>query len=107
MARGQDEALNERGWRCCGSTREQLRAVQRAWRFSRWQVDNELEVGRELNGHVSRFFAIEDAAGIDAGPAQRVRKVQSVAHPAADFGKSTEVWRRAVADRSCQERAFV
>jgi hypothetical protein len=40
-------------------------------------------------GKVRRFGALEDAAGIDADLTIHVRKVRSVAHEPADFGKVT------------------
>ena len=54
----------------------------------------ELELGRQLDRHVGRFLALEDAAGIDAGLAKLVRKVRSVAHQPAGFGKFTPMVHR-------------
>ena len=58
-----------------------------AERLGRLQVDDELELGRQLDRHFGWLLALEDAAGIDAGLAKLVRKVRSVAHQPAGFGK--------------------
>src|SRR5882757_6102232 len=56
-------------------------------RFGRLRVDDELEPGRQLNRHVGRLLALEDAPSVDADLAKLVRKVRSVTHQPAGFGK--------------------
>ena len=52
-------------------------------------VDDQLELARLHDRQVRRLGALEDAAGIDADLTPRIRKVGSVAHQPAGFGKFT------------------
>src|SRR6266567_8469689 len=85
--------------------REQSWRHFEAERLSRLQVDDELEPGRQLDRHFSRFLALEDAAGVDASLAKLVRKARSVAHQPAGFGKLAPMVHRGkhMARRQCEE----
>ena len=48
-----------------------------------FQVNDEIELGSLLDREVARFFALEDAAGIDAGLAIRIEEARPVAHQPA------------------------
>src|SRR5262249_4878636 len=49
-------------------------------RFSGLEVDDQIELRRLLDRQVGRFFALEDAAGIDADLVICVGKIRSVAY---------------------------
>src|SRR6266567_1765353 len=50
-------------------------------------VDDKFELGRLHDWQVRRLCSSEDAADIGAGLAPRIRKIGSVAHEPAGFGK--------------------
>ena len=53
-------------------------------------VDDQLELGRLHDRQIRRLRALEDAAGIDSNMTKRIRRVGSVTHQPADFGKLTQ-----------------
>src|SRR6516165_11100990 len=67
--------------------REQLVWNRDAKGLSGLEVDDQLEFGRHQHGPVGRFFALEDAAGVNAGQAKGIRKAGAVADEAAGRGK--------------------
>src|SRR5262249_46377201 len=52
----------------------------------RVKVDNEFELGRLQHRHVGRIFALQDAAGINAGLEVHVEHARSISHQPAGFG---------------------
>jgi len=50
-------------------------------------IDDQLEPGRLHDRQSRRFFALEDAPGIDANLTIPIRIARSVAHQNAGFGK--------------------
>src|SRR5262249_16415132 len=57
--------------------------------FGGLQIDNEFEFGRLYYRQVCRLLALENATRIDANLADDVRRIRSVAHQPAGFGKIT------------------
>src|SRR6516165_2611288 len=53
------------------------------------QVDDEFEFGGQLDRHFGWLLALEDASDVGGRLAKLVRKVRSVAHQPASFGKLT------------------
>jgi hypothetical protein len=53
--------------------------------FSGRTVDGQLELSALQNWHLSGLGAVEDAAGVDAGLAIRIRLAASVVHQVTDF----------------------
>src|SRR5215475_13294240 len=68
---------------------EQRRRNFDAERLGGLQVDDELESGRQLDWHIGRILALEDATGVDTGLAKLIREARSVAHQAAGVGELT------------------
>src|SRR5262249_48944120 len=65
--------------------REQRRRHFEAERPGSLQVDHELELGRLQDREVCWFFALKDAAGIDADLTIHVQNIDSVTHQLAHF----------------------
>jgi len=68
---------------------EQSRRDNKPERFGRLQVDDELKLGRPQDRQVGRSLALKNAPAIDAGLANEVRKVRSVAHQSPSFDHLT------------------
>src|SRR6516225_9301620 len=66
---------------------EQRRRHVEAERSCGLQVDDQFELGRAHYGEVGRFFALKDAAAIDAGLAKLLGNAWSVTHQPAGFGE--------------------
>jgi hypothetical protein len=73
------------------SLRKQRRWHLDAQHLGRLQIDDELELSRTHDWQVGRFFALKDAASIDACLARQVRTPRSVAHEPAGFDKISEI----------------
>src|SRR5215471_14801179 len=67
--------------------REQARRDGHPDRPRRRQIDDQLELGWLHDGHVGRFLAFENAAGIDATLAIAPEVTRSITHESADFRK--------------------
>src|SRR5665811_1245996 len=69
------------------------------------QVDDQFDFGNLLDRQVGGLLALEDTAGIDANPTERIRKTASVAHQAASLGELAKMVDRGyrVADRQYGE----
>src|SRR5262249_39590441 len=66
-------------------TSEQSRRDNNPERFGRLQVDGELKLSRPQDRQIGRSLALKNAPAIDAGLANEVRKVRSVAHQPTGF----------------------
>src|SRR5215475_6413132 len=62
---------------------QQLVGDGQAERPGSLEIDDQLVLGRLLNGQVGRLFALENTSDVDRGLANRFRNVVSVAHKAA------------------------
>src|SRR6516162_5618540 len=67
--------------------REQARRDGHPDRPRRRQIDDQLELGWLHDGHVGRFLAFENAAGIDANLAIAPEVTRSITHKSTDCRK--------------------
>src|SRR5262249_19303326 len=67
-------------------TGEQRRRNYEAEHVGGLQIDDQLELGRPQDWHVGRLFSLQDATGKNAGLADQVSVIRSVAHQPARFG---------------------
>src|SRR5215510_16532013 len=68
---------------------------QRRWHFEakrlgRLEIDEQLNFRGLLDRQVRRFFALENAAGINADPTERFREAAAIAHQAAGRDELTK-----------------
>src|SRR5262245_2816543 len=54
---------------------------------SRWQVDNQFELGRLYDRHIGRFLALENTTCIDAHLSIANEIARTIAHKTANFDK--------------------
>ena len=59
--------------------------------FGGLEIDDQFQLGRLLNWQISRFFAFENAPGIDANFVVRIAYAAAIAHQTAGQGVLT-VW---------------
>jgi hypothetical protein len=71
-----------------GAGDERRRHVE-AERLGGLEIDDELEVGRRLNGQVGGFVALEDTIGIRRRTPKLTERVNSVGQQPADFSEET------------------
>ena len=70
---------------------EQRNGEDEAQRLGGLHVDDKLNFGGSLYGQVGRLLALENAAGVDAGTAENVSNVGSVAYQSAGHRKRAKL----------------
>src|SRR5262249_50785544 len=58
-----------------------------AKRLGGLEVDDQFDFGGLLDGKISRFFALQNSAGVDAGQAVSVGSLAAIAHQTASSGE--------------------